>query len=355
MPGLRKLLFIFFLLCAAGGQARAADSPVGMANDSIPSASDTLIEADITFIDSIPATADTLTQAMKDSLLKEARYILEALSEPHSFFTFETSIGNRNFSLHNNSFNALQLTTDKFTLVPTATYVHKSGFGASAAAYMTWDKNPQFFQYALSPSYDHFGKKFGYGVSYTYYMTRDDLEFYSTPIKHEFYGYINSKKGWLRPRLAAGWATGDFREITRFDTTILGIKRTIIDTSTVKLSGLTLMVSLTHDFNWYNIFSKVDNISLVPQISAIAGTENYETVRQGKFITHVLDRRIVRRYSRSEEDNSGFRLNSFAFSLNFSYYTGPLFISPQYMLSYFPGAKENSFSNIVALSIGVLF
>jgi len=355
MPGLRILLFIFFSLCAAGLQAQVTDSSIVMGKDTIPPASDTLIEAVITVNDSIPATADTLTQAMKDSLLKEARYILEALSEPHSFFTFETSIGNRNFSLHNNSFNALQLTTDKFTLVPNATYVHKSGFGASAAAYMTWDKNPQFFQYALSPSYDHFGKKFGYGVSYTYYMTRDDLEFYSTPIKHEFYGYVNFKKGWLRPRFAAGWATGNFREISRFDTTILGIKRTIIDTSTVNLSGLTFLVSLTHEFSWDNIFSKVDNISLVPQVSAIAGTENYETIRQGKLITHVLDRRIVRRYRRSEEDNSGFRLNSFAFSLYLTYYTGPIFISPQYMLSYFPGTKEKSFSNIVSLSVGALF
>ena len=125
---------------------------------SVPPASDTLMEAASISTDSIPVTVDTLTQAAKDSLMKEARYILELLNEPHSFFTFETSIGNRNFSLHNNSFNALQLTTDKFTLVPTATYVHKSGSGASAAAYMTWDKNPQFFQYALSPSYDHFGK-----------------------------------------------------------------------------------------------------------------------------------------------------------------------------------------------------
>ena len=44
-----------------------------------------------------------------------------------------------------------------------------------------------------------------------------------------------------------GWmGFGNFREISRFDTTILGIKRTIIDTSTVNLSGITLMVSLTH-------------------------------------------------------------------------------------------------------------
>ncbi len=305
--------------------------------------------------DSLPSLPDTLSQAAKDSLMKEVRFILDALNEPRSFFTFETSIGNRNFSLHNNSFNAQQLSTDKFTLVPAASYIHKSGFGASAAAYMTWEPRPQFFQYALSPSYDHFGKKFGYGVSYTYYITRDDLEFYTTPIEHEFYGYINAKKGWLRPRLAAGWATGGYREITKFDTTIFGIKRTIIDTSTVNINGFTLMAAVTHEFSWYNIFNKKDNISLVPQLSVVAGTENYSSSSKGKLITQTLDRRFVRRYRINEEDNSGFRLNSFAFSLYLSYYNGPFYISPQYFVSYFPGDTEKPFSNIISLSVGFLF
>ena len=115
------------------------------------------------------------------------------------------------------------------------------------------------------------------------------------------------------------------------------------------------MASITHEFSWDNIFSKVDNISLVPQLSVVAGTANYETVRQGKLITQALDRRIVRRYKRNLEDKSGFRLNSFAFSLYLTYYTGPVYISPQYMLSYFPGTTDKSFSNIFSLSVGVLF
>ena len=334
---LRKILFTLLLLYAAGLRAQVADSVVIELNDST----------------SLPG--DTLTQEAKDSLLREVRFILDALNEPRSFFTFETSIGNRNFSLHNNSFNAQQLTTNKFTLVPSASYIHKSGFGASAAAYMTWEQQPQFFQYALSPSYDHFGKKFAYGISYTYYITKDDLEFYTTPINHEFYGYINSKKGWLRPRLAAGWAKGNYREITRFDTTIFGIRRTIIDTSTVDLGGFTLMASVMHEFSWYKIFGKYDNISLMPQVSVVAGTENYETNSQGKLITQTLDRRFVRRYNLNEEEKSGFRFDSFAFSLYLTYYNGPLYISPQYFVSYFLGDTDKKFSNIISLSVGVLF
>jgi hypothetical protein len=287
--------------------------------------------------------------------LKEARFILESLYEPRSFFTFEASVGNRNFSLHNNSFNAQQLSTNKFTFVPSASYIHKSGLGISAAAYMTWEQQPQFFQYALSPSYDHFGKKIGFGISYTHYITRDDLEFYTTPINHEFYGYINSKKGWLRPRIAAGWATGGYREITRFDTTISGIRRTIIDTSTVSISGFTLMASLTHEFSWNNNFTKKDNISFTPQLSVIAGTENHTTKSQGKFIIKLLDRRFVRRYRLHDEDKSGLRLDSYAFSAYLSYYNGPFFISPQYFVSYFPGDSEKKFSNIFSLSAGILF
>jgi hypothetical protein len=334
---LRKILFAIFLLFTVTLNAQVSDT------SNIPST------------DSLSLPADSLSQEVKDSLLKEVRYILDALNEPRSFFTFETSIGNRNFSLHNNIFNAKQMSTNKFTLVPNASYIHKSGFGASVAAYMTWEQQPRFFQYAFSPSYDHFGKKFGYGLSYTYYITRNDLEFYTTPIKHEFYGYINSKKGWLRPRLAAGWATGSYREVSRLDTTIYGIRRTIIDTSTVDINGFTLMASLMHEFSRDKIFNSKDNISLIPQLSVVAGTENYSTYSQGKLITRTTDRRFVRRYKINEEDKSGFRINSFAFSLYLTYYNGPLYISPQYFVSYFPRDPEKKFSNIISLSVGVLF
>ncbi len=333
---MKKILFTLTLLSSLNLASQTVDSSLQELNDSMP-------------------VTDTLSKERMDSILKDMKLLLESLSEPKSFFTFETSVGNRNFSLHNNSFNAQQLTTNKFTLVPAASYVHKSGFGASAAAYVTWESSPQFFQYALSPSYDHFGKKLGYGVSYTYYITKDDLEFYTTPINHEIYAYINTKKGWLRPRLAAGWASGNYREITRFDTTILGIKRTFIDTSTVDLNGITLMASVMHEFSWDKIFTKRDNISVSPQISVVAGTENYQTNRQGKLITQALDRRFVRRYNISNEERSGFGLDSFAFSLSLTYYNGPLYISPQYFVSYFTGDSEKNISNIISLSVGILF
>jgi len=333
----RKILFILLIFFSANIHAQVIDTAMHFR------------------IDSLSSPADTLSQERKDSLLKEVKFLLDALNAPRSFFNFEASVGNRNFSLHNNGFNAQQLTTNRFTLVPVASYVHKSGFGASAAAYMTLESNPKFFQYALSPSYDHFGKKLGYGVSYTYYITRDDLEFYTTPINHEIYAYINARKGWLRPRLAAGWASGGYREITRFDTTIYGIKRTIIDTSTVDLSGITLIGSLMHEFSWYNIFSKKDNLTLTPQLSVIAGSENYDTYSQGKKVTQFLDRRIVRRYRLNDEETTGFNFNSFAFSFNVTYYNGPFYVSPQYYLSYFTGETEKQFSNIVSLSFGMLF
>lgn len=281
-------------------------------NDSLP-VMDSINSNPLELKDSIPVT-DTLSKERMDSVLREMKLLLESLSEPKSFFTFETSVGNRNYSLHNNIFNAQQSTTNIFTLVPTASYVHKSGFGLSAAAYLTWESAPQFFQYALSPSYDHFGKKFGYGVSYTHYFTEDDLEYNTTPIKREIYSYINTKKGWLRPGIAAGWATGNYREITRFDTTILGVKRTLIDTSTVELSGITLMASVMHPFSWDNIFTKRDNFSLIPQLSIIAGTENYQTNSQGRLITQTPQRRYVRRYNTDNDEKSGFGIQSFAFS-----------------------------------------
>jgi hypothetical protein len=45
MPGLRKLLFIFFLLCVGGLQAQVADSPDDFQKDSIPPTADSVEEA----------------------------------------------------------------------------------------------------------------------------------------------------------------------------------------------------------------------------------------------------------------------------------------------------------------------
>jgi hypothetical protein len=354
---LRKILFTLFLFCSMHLNAQVGGSLHIAFSDSLPLLpGDTLSQQTIALSDSLPLLpGDTLSQQAKDSLLKDVKYLLDLLNEPRSFFTFETSIGNRIYSLHNNIINARQLSTNKFTLVPSVSYIHKSGLGFSAAAYLTWEARPQFFQYALSPSWDHFGKKFGYGVSYAYYITRDDLEFYTTPIKNEVYGYFSTRKGWLRPRISSGWASGSYREITKFDTVILGMHRRIIDTSTVHIQDFSIMFSVLHEFSWNHIFSRKDNITLMPEISAVAGAQHLESENKGKLVTKTRLRRFVRKYDMHGTENTGLYMESLAFSLYATYYNGPLYISPQYFLSYFLGSSENKFSNIISLSVGVMF
>ena len=120
-------------------------------------------------------------------------------------------------------------------------------------------------------------------LSYAYYLTRDDLSVYATPFKHEFYGYVRSRKGWLRPGFSMGWATGTYTDIKQLDTVIFGIPRRFIDTTKVGLQDFSMTFSLAHHFDFDDLFKKGDGLSISPQVMVTAGAQNYEADSKTTF------------------------------------------------------------------------
>jgi hypothetical protein len=167
--------------------------------DTLPNAIDTM---------PIPGTIPSIDSLLSDeALLADLRGLLDSMGIRKSFFSVDLGVGNRLFSLRNNSFNAQQVAENRVSFTPSLAYYHKSGLGVSATAFMSvFDGKASFYQYAFSPSYDFLNsKQVAFGVSYAYYLTRDDLSFYATPFRHELYGYVRGRKGWLRPGFNAGW------------------------------------------------------------------------------------------------------------------------------------------------------
>ncbi len=305
-------------------------------------------------IPDIISSSDSLL--VDEAFLKELRLLMDSLEMNTSFFMVNIGVGNRLFSLRNNNFNAHQITTNKLSSTPSASYYHKSGLGFSAATFVTSDSGKvQFYQYALSPAFDYMkGKHLAYGVSYTRYFTKNDVSFYTTPFKNELFAYIQARKGWIKPGLSLGWANGDYREIIQFDTVVFGITRRIVDTTRVKLQDLSLVGSVSHVFDWDNILKRGDNISIIPQFSLVAGAQRYDTDSKGKFMLGKKGR-ITRRYNYSSIENTGFRLQAIAMSINVTYFISKFSITPQYFLSYYIPESEKKFINIFSIMAGISF
>jgi hypothetical protein len=338
------LTLLTLALCWHGLSAQEKPLP-----DTIPSTVPT-----VAVPDSLASIDSLLTD---EALLAEIKSLLDSMGIRKSFFTAELGVGNRLFSLRNNTFNAQQVAENRISFTPSVSYFHKSGLGLSATAFMSvFDGKASFFQYAFSPSYDYLNnRKFSFGLSYAYYLTRDDLLFYATPFKHEIYGYVRGRKGWLRPGFSAGWATGSYQVIRQLDTVIFGIPRRITDTSNVGLKDLALSFSAAHYFEWEDLFKKGDGLTLVPMAMLTAGAQTFDTQSKTTIFSGRLYRYVSRRYNTTSFENTGLRFQSVSMALNATYFIDKVSLSGGYFLNYFLPETDQKFTHVFSLTAGMTF
>ncbi len=343
---MKQSLFVVLALFMLIQPLQAQETPL---RDTVPAVPDSAVtEAAMPSVDSLLSDA---------ALLADIRSLLDSMGIRKSFFSVDLGVGNRLFSLRNNSFNAQQVSENRISLTPSVTYYHKSGLGFSAMAFLsTFDGKASFYQYAFSPSYDYLNnRKFSFGVSYAYYLTRDDLSYYATPFKHEVYGYVRGRKGWLRPGFAAGWATGSYQEARQLDTVIFGIPRRITDTTTVGLKDLALTFSAGHHFDVDDLFKKGDGLSIVPQALLTLGAQSYEQQSKTTLFSGRLYRYVSRRYNTTSFENTGLRFQSVSFSLNATYFLDKLSLSGGYFLNYYLPEAEQKVTHVFSVSAGLVF
>src|SRR5262249_32871832 len=151
----------------------------------------------------------------------------------------------------------------------------KNGLGITASANMIDDgKSHNFYQFTISPSFDYIkDRKLATGISYTKYITKDALPFYTSPLQNEIYGYFLWRKAWLQPGITANYGWGDRTQYKEREFIYKRLvantisKRTlrnflVTDTATIvatnreSIVDFTLAGSLRHDFYWLNIFSE---------------------------------------------------------------------------------------------------
>ncbi len=295
-----------------------------------------------------------------DSLLLELRSLLDSIGTQKSFLSVSLSVTNRLFSAKNIAFNAQQASTGLTALSPSVSYMHKSGFGMNATGYArNVNGTSSLYQTAISPSYDHFGNKAIYGISYTYYAKKENLFTVVTPFDHELYAYIQSRKKWLRPSLAMGWANGRFQDVqTRADPRFPN--RMVFDTSLVKINDFSLIGSLSHTFSFKQVFAKEGLLLFIPQFSLIGGLQQYNVrTKTSTQVVRPRDARLDRFrsfYKVSNNSSSNISLQTAAFSASISWNLDYFSISSGYFCGYyFDTDKQSRFSHIFNLGVGLTF
>lgn len=297
------------------------------------------LEAQDQALDTLALKAE-LSSMKSDSLINELRSMLDSAGRNQSFFSINISASNRLFSTKNNAFNSQQSNAGVVAILPSVSYIHKSGLGFSATGYVRGiDATPSLYQLALSPSYDHIGEKAMYGISYTYYNKNEQLSSAVTPYDNEVYTYVQFRKSWLRPSLALGWAEGKYQDVSTIPLRFNGNNFWIRDTSSVMLNDLSVSASVSHSFSFSEVLGKKDFLLIVPQLSLIGGMQSYSTVSRSTVVgprsREIELERIRKRYNVSSTDVSGFALQTAAFSTNFSWYRKAFSISVGYFFAYY--------------------
>ena len=299
-------------------------------------------------LDSLFAKGDTT--AIMDSLLKDFDSYLDSLTSRKSFFTVNMGIGTGFFSF--NDRNSVTVNTEKKLIFsPSVGYFHKSGLGFAASGYALLKNGMNFYQYSFSPSFDCIRKSFSAGVAYTRYLTKDSLDFYTTPIQNELFAYFSYKKWWVRPTLSLSYGWGSHEEYEKREATRLArlLERqdryyvTIKSKESVKDFSAT--ISVRKDIDWYNVLGKSDNVTLTPIAMLNAGTQNY-----GFNTSYSYNFSPVRANSLPSNndisDNTQFAFQSASMALRGSYLKGRFLLQSQVLFDYFLQDTEDSGSKL---------
>lgn len=317
------------------------------------------IQAQKTRIDSLFMNSDTT--AVIDSIMADFESFLDSMAAPKSFVSAALGIGTGIFSFENK--NSVVLTSEKKLIFsPSLGYFHKSGLGLSATAYMiNQDSKLTFYQYVFTPSFDVIKRKFSTGISFSKYISKDSLEFYTTPIQNELFAYFSYKDWWLRPSISASYGWGSKTEVEKRTEKIRkrlrqqGNRNIVTVTNEETVTDLSLTLSLRKDFNWYDVLTKNDNISFTPVILFNSGTQNFGFNTSYTYTLPAAIRVNATPANSKVRERTEFAPQSLSLVLRTGYLKGKFMIQPQVLFDYYLPQADDKFNTVFAVTASVSF
>ena len=309
-----------------------------------------------------------------DSLTKEERRLLDSMfnndefiklmkGKEKNYLDISIGIGNAVFSASNNAANATGV-NKQLVYTPAVVYRLKNGLSFGVSGFLTADSTgkQELYQTGLQAAYDYYGKTIHAGFSYTRYLSDQDKYNSKSLYQNDFYGYIKRAKGAIQPGLALGFASGNYKEASfvsfkrpirnpnpppvLIDTLIKGK-----DSTDNKTSYFSASASVGHDFAFYKVFSKNDELDFVPTLIVNFGSDKLTQTHLNK----VFDRPALNARKKSDFSNK-FQVQSVAASVNLTYMISKFFIDTNFYADYYlPETTEQRFSFIFSIAAGISF
>lgn len=309
------------------------------------------------------AQTDSLSskdKALLDSMMENDEFLKLMKEKEKGSLDISIGLGNGAFSSHNNAANATGV-VNQTIFTPSIIYHTKNGFSFGATGFITNDSTGKtnIYQTGLSTAYDYFGKKVHTGISYTRYLSDKNKYNSKSLYQNDIYGYIKRVSGILQPGVALGYANGNYKEVDwasfvlrrplnpRGDTTITGR-----DSTENKNSYFSVSVSVGHDFSFYKLFSKNDELDFVPSLIINMGSDKLTQTHTNKIFDRIRKLNTLKKV----ESNNKFQIQSIASSFDFTYGVGKFFLQPNLYLDYYlPETTANKFSAIFSITAGLSF
>lgn len=312
----------------------------------------------------ITANKDKEEDIDYDQLFNELSFFLDSLLMPRSYTLVSMGVSNNSYSFVTNN-STLIKNASKITLLPTLGYYHKGGLGITASANVIQEnKKLNAYQYVITPSFDYIkNMDFATGFSFTRYITKDSLSFYTSPLKNELTTYFTYRNWWLKPTavLSYGWGQrSDFEEREDFITSLRLLRRgyTTINT-TESVSDLSLVTSVSHDFYWLQVLTAKDHIRLSPQINLNSGTQRFgfNQTYNSYLVTRQKNTDPLLRNTENVElnDHSSFKPQAISVFLRGEYGLGKAFLQPSFLVGYFFNNNEKPLNTMFAINAGFMF
>src|SRR5436190_218630 len=229
------------------------------------------------------AQTDSLSakdKAALDSMMANDEFLKMMKEDSKNSLDVSIGIGNGAFSSHNNTTNATGV-DNKLIYTPSVIYRTKSGFSFGVTGFLTTDSisNLELYQTGLTAGYDHYGKDVNVGFAYTRYLSDKNKYNNKSLYQNDIYGYIKKAKGIIQPGLSMGFDNGEYNEAA-FEIFSKKIHRLLplpngsdtvivisgIDSTHNKASYFSVSLSVEHNFSFYKLFSKDDELDFDPSL-----------------------------------------------------------------------------------------
>lgn len=304
--------------------------------------------------------------AQKDSLSAADKAVLDSMMKADQFFklmnekkknSLEVSIGvgNGSFSAHNQAVNATGVTS-QVIFTPSVFYRFKNGFSVGLTGYLTNDSASklELYQTGLTAAYDYIGKKVSAGGSFAHYFADKDKYNSKSLYQNDLYAYVKKSSGIIQPVLTFGFSNGKYKEIDliKFRRPLIGDTILVRDSTHNKSSYFYTSIGAEHDFYFYGVFSKGDELDFIPSLVINAGSDKTTSTHVNKAYTN---RPLLSKRARVASSDK-FQLQSVAASFELTYSIGKFFLQPTMYLDYYlPSTTAKRFSAIYNVTAGFSF